>query len=710
MKKTTGFICLILCLVMMLNLCACGKAPEPAAPSEIEPQPKEEQETASDTETVVIPYMASAIEKPDGMKRVKSMAISGNTMYLIGSTKDADSVFSTELGSGKWQQLNISINEQEEPAAEGEESEMMPDSPMEIAGFDADGENLYIVGQNWGEEGPEYLLCIYDLQSSELKAEQKFEGLEEQFINRWFKTGDYFIALGYGKAFVFSFEGGEPQYTIEENVLFAAEVKGEVYAARSGDGENDLCRLNIESGELQKLCSFPVRENARYASYKSQGETFTPDEEILTKIDPESGDAEELFNWRDTGMGIGDVPECMHVMENGDIYLIDSWANIIYKVSPYNGAPKKVLTIAYAGTSGVYENSAMAKFNSENEEYIIHRMDCDWENPEKLLTQISAGDGPDILYMGNSTDREMDNPFLRVKVDDALCVDLMPYLEADPDIKKEDFVPGLLDSICTDGKLYKMPADFNIVSIVAPKELADKVEKWDMDALWEVYENLPEGYTLFGMGQEETLRLFCMFCSVHFVDMENGSCSFDDPDFARWLELLKEIEYFDYENTEGNVLDMSSIHPSMADYCRERFGDYEYMGIPTSDGGVSFFIGSMGGYSIMANSQNKDAAWDYIKVMLSYEIQDALAVFGMQVIEKNLMEKLENAAQYSNFTPEDEEKFMALLDNSEGMASGGILSDIITEEAQKYFADQKSLEETVKMIQSRAGIYLAEQK
>ena len=57
------------------------------------------------------------------------------------------------------------------------------------------------------------------------------------------------------------------------------------------------------------------------------------------------------------------------------------------------------------------------------------------------------------------------------------------------------------------------------------------------------------------------------------------------------------------------------------------------------------------------------------------------------------------------------ERFMGLLENTRGAdrCSDSQVRDIILECGQAYLAGDKSLEETVELIQSRASIYVSEQ-
>ena len=92
---------------------------------------------------------------------------------------------------------------------------------------------------------------------------------------------------------------------------------------------------------------------------------------------------------------------------------------------------------------------------------------------------------------------------------------------------------------------------------------------------------------------------------------------------------------------------------------------------------------------------------------LSFGIPVTKAAFEVQ-LEKNIYEDV-MFPEYS-FTREDADKLRELVYSTEKMArKDDTLTEIIRTEAAACFAGDKSLEDTVRNIQSRASIYVAEQ-
>ncbi len=109
--------------------------------------------------------------------------------------------------------------------------------------------------------------------------------------------------------------------------------------------------------------------------------------------------------------------------------------------------------------------------------------------------------------------------------------------------------------------------------------------------------------------------------------------------------------------------------------------------------------------AIPANSRNKEGAWAFIRELLSEENQRALAgKDGMPVLKDALQDVSAGAS------PRAQEQLFDLLERTRWSQNNFDveLIEIIVAECQPYLHGEKTLDETVKGIQSRARIYIAE--
>ena len=325
-------------------------------------------------------------------------------------------------------------------------------------------------------------------------------------------------------------------------------------------------------------------------------------------------------------------------------------------------------------------------------------------------------DSPDIVYTPSLPQNSIDA---------GLFVDLLPYIDADESISREDFIAPVLESIIRKGGLYELITRVDILGLSVRAELFPGREEWTMDYVEEMVAERPAGTPVYfwHRDQKYMLNMLCRISSGEYVDWESGKCGFDEGSFASLLRFVKDCPYTTEPVMPVLMEPVLGVGYS-ANMSKTFFqGDYEYAGFPGTSGNGSYFTDVSGGYNkkgygIMASSEHKEAAWDFLRLLLlpeNIEYGGSL-VYGIPVttasfdklLEKEIREDEENPAQ--SFTKEDADKLRELVYSTEKMArQDDTLTEIISTEAAAYFAGDKSLEDTVSNIQSRASIYVAEQ-
>ena len=181
-------------------------------------------------------------------------------------------------------------------------------------------------------------------------------------------------------------------------------------------------------------------------------------------------------------------------------------------------------------------------------------------------------------------------------------------------------------------------------------------------------------------------------------------------------------------------------------------GDMAYIGYPTASGrpGASFRLSQK--LAMTAACREKEGAWSFLRTLLlpeehtvNYESLTDKAVFYInKAAFRNMTEQamtpayavdeegnyrlsqdggriekpkrsfsinhVHNPCEIYAFTEEDYEQWMALYEAASGLNDfDSALADIITETAGACFAGDKTLDETVELIQNRASLYISEQ-
>ena len=395
----------------------------------------------------------------------------------------------------------------------------------------------------------------------------------------------------------------------------------------------------------------------------------------------------------------------------------------------------------------------------------------DWEKAtrqalEAMNNDITSGNPPDILFV--SSEIPVENYAAK-----GMLVDLYDYIDKDPRVSREDFLENILKAQEIGGKLYSVMPTFSVTTFAGKTKNLNGMMSWTMDKFTQWANALPEDVRVFReITRDNMLRNFFTYAYDDFIDPATGRCSFDTPEFRKLLEFIKTLpeksiweqmenggEYDqkfwdDYENAlredrvmlETVSLGNYSSYRSIASYT---FGTDEItlIGLPVVKGNGGSLESSLA-YSIFKKSKLKDGAWDFVCYYLQKEYQTSSNVYQFP-IRKDALEEL--AAK----TLKQEEEMFASQESTRSdeiiySSGGGVTAvakpyyggdlqvritqdvidsinayiksvsrtsrtnlsvvDIVREEAGPFFADQKSLDETVKIIQNRVSTLIAESR
>lgn len=279
MRILKNITALALCLAMLLCLAACGKAAEPGAASEA-PSPAniEGAPVSSAQSQPGMRYIAESLPKPDGMAEVKAMAIDGGMLYAVDENL---SLFSAELDSLSWTELDLD-------GAEG--------YPLSIA---VGGGRLYLLaGKEKNAFEDDTFFIIYDLEAKTAQIAEKEPLIDGRAKSISFVQDKLLVLSDFGGLYEYSAEGEYVDICTPEDTYASsiAVVGDKPYITSVGQ----LCALNVDTLDLTPM--FPVGEEyTSYFSYVSPDALLCVTGDSVTRLDAETGFAEPLFNWLDTG-------------------------------------------------------------------------------------------------------------------------------------------------------------------------------------------------------------------------------------------------------------------------------------------------------------------------------------------------------------------------------------------------------------------------
>ena len=430
---------------------------------------------------------------------------------------------------------------------------------------------------------------------------------------------------------------------------------------------------------------------------------------------------------------------------------------------PADSLPKKqILTVAQLEYNPDYQlTNRMVRFNRSHDNVRLEYLDYSQYNTEndysagitKFNTEVMAGNLPDIIPTNQIAYRQIASK--------GLLEDLYPYLDKDPELKREDFFPNLLSALEVNGGLYQVVAGFSVETLCGAASIVGDTPGWTYDDFNAALEKMPEGCTPLEpyVTRDQVMSSLLYADMDSFVDWTTGKVNFESDNFKQLLQFVKqfpaEYNWDEHDNSESTqdllrqgrqmltqtyLYGLDSILWNGANFG----GQATYIGWPTSSG-VGSIMRFENGFAMSKNCADKDAAWEFLRSMLTesgqtgqYNIPSNRNVFNKQLedfmtpkyrkdADGNILldengEKIEESRgawiddsgvehHIYAMTQEQADEVLAIIETCTKVASYDTsIYDIVNEQAQAFFADQKSVDEVARLIQSKANIYVNEQR
>jgi len=439
----------------------------------------------------------------------------------------------------------------------------------------------------------------------------------------------------------------------------------------------------------------------------------------VSYLDLASGERTEMFSWGEIGLNMPRVRQITQI-EDGYVFFEPNQnaVNIVeYETVTYEKTELILATDIYTPEM----NELVYRFNNKSKDYKVTVVEYGGmgKTVDNLRTEINAGKTPDIYAF------EGENP-LRGASGSPLYEDLLPYLDADPEYSRETLFPSLLNAfVREDGELNWMPYDFTMLTFTAPVSLVGERTSITMEEAESIAAD--NGLYVFDIAidQEWLLSFICSTVINRYIDPIAGICDFENPDFIALLEKCNEHPEKRPEELEERRCVLSYYYFFWFDNyggIKNFNGDYCFAGLPVSGEPGGVFMNNLFNlrFAISSQSEHKDGAWEFVRSILSSENQQAADNFP--VVQKEFELKLEAAIAGNlayrddpemkiDISQSDADKLRNLIDSTTYMVSDdAIARDIIKEEAMMYFAGDRTVEETARIIQNRLSTYVAEQQ
>ena len=348
--------------------------------------------------------------------------------------------------------------------------------------------------------------------------------------------------------------------------------------------------------------------------------------------------------------------------------------------------------------------------------------------------------------------------------------DLWPYIENDPDLGREAVLEAPLKAAEVNGGLYMLFERVEIFTLIGRASVVGDRYSWTLEDMMEVYASMPEGSTIMRHDMTKQQVFYNLLCNSleGFVDRETGECSFDSEGFRNLVGFLEtlpdEVDYEKPQEAEYEVVrqikngtqmleGMAIGWPTDAFTSDAIFQERAaFVGYPTADGSSGSFFYQTGTVLGMSSAcRNKEAAWEYIRKLVTPVLRKnngsmvadvnshraantQISLHDYEVVcwyvvhylmDKVFSEHLDDRGYWTDWhfqygpeirmtelmTEADVQRHRELIDHTTRLYwPEDELSDIVWETLGAYFAGDKTMDETIQLLNNRVGLYLNEQK
>ena len=538
----------------------------------------------------------------------------------------------------------------------------------------------------------------------------------------------------------------------------------------------EKCTVNLENSKdyawlnVNSLGSSQMGRDGQTYFYTTLG---------ISRIDMDKKTNEMVFDYNWCGINRDTLNYLSPVECKGDSFLL---CGTKYSVSPFNfsnipefivyeftkadknpHAGKTILELY--SSSGYLEDTlgdTVLKYNDNSSDYFIEVTDRynkdsyfenisinsidEWETynitvnskmSNALAIDIINGNGPDIL-LNTSTYGQLNNS--------SYLVDLTPYVST---LSADKYYTNITDGAKCDGSLYQLPITFGIEGIQTDYEYAGSSGVGFTVSEYEefLYDTL-NGKDVITAGQ--ALYFAKLFSASGDLFIKNGKADFSGPEFEALAKYVKNNVPESAESwnsiTDGNVQvtmeetaspvvgakifkglprsEQRALYGSLnsiANYLsivETLNGSTAILGIPSPDGRGPMFYPNIS-VAVSAQAVNKDACGEFVKMLLSDDVQSNLAMNNNIVINREALRQASKVAidYYNQGNSFIKTKFTdSIIDDLERVilscsrmnSADSEIMLILMEEMPAYFLGQKDLDAVVKIAQDRVQKVLDE--
>ena len=350
----------------------------------------------------------------------------------------------------------------------------------------------------------------------------------------------------------------------------------------------------------------------------------------------------------------------------------------------------------------------------------------------RLNSEIGAGNGPDMIAFADKSSQA--NNVMGIThlsyMSRGWLVDMGEYLAEDDELSYDDLVN--VDALNEFDGIYILGNGFKILTAMALSERFGERTSWTIQEYLDIEASLEPWQSMcYYMNDHYFLENIGGRYSRHAINWKEGTCDFNNSEFIEILEAagrVKDDNTEEFETLESFTTAWQRIGAGQlivgAAYISnpssikedEAFSESKiaYIGWPTPDGSCGSDFELMGPVGICTNSEHKDACWEFIKYYVKNpELSLQMRYLPLYRPKLAATVSLYRTDEFKGVKIENKQDVLDLyeiIELPEHMAVyDETVVDIIIEEAEEYFAGNRTAEDAAARVQERVSLYVAEQ-
>ena len=457
------------------------------------------------------------------------------------------------------------------------------------------------------------------------------------------------------------------------------------------------------------------------------------------------GSSRPLALWDECGLSVSGVTTVEAVGDGS--YLLGSMMSVPMLLRPAEPAeirPKTVLTICvipsqaeidmgmdltWSYGSLIPRTTAFNAWSTDCTVKIVDLTDGGSLTAEQALSRlntqlISGGEAPDMLLLSGAI-----SPFPLIR--HGLLRDLAQDVEADPEMSLDDI--QIAEAVIRDcGGLYLLSDSFSFMPRIGLQSRFGQVWGWSFDQYLRLARETPEDKMVM---YNLTRDYFVDSCLSRYlrqgIDWKAGTCDFDNPAFIAILEACRDMKetpedpnnlvFGDNLMAQGFIVTDLTMLMEVTDLAKAQRHVGQpicVIGWPTVDGSCGEDYGVGQPIGVLNSTAHPELCWEFLRYCLLHP-DSGIPVYR-PLIDKQLQEarEIDPNQDFSEWdeglrSPMTEEEiaffreFLAHVEHTDLLDETAM--SIAREETQAFLAGQITAEEAASRIQKRMSIYVAEQ-